>query len=90
MVPETRYARSGNLHIAYQVVGDGPVDLVFVHGWISHIEHLWEEPSLARFLTRLASFSRLILLDKRGRVSPILSHSTSYPHSKKGWMTYAL
>jgi pimeloyl-ACP methyl ester carboxylesterase len=66
MVPETQYARSGNLHIAYQVAGDGPVDLVFVHGWISHIEHLWEEPSLARFLNRLASFSRLILLDKRG------------------------
>jgi pimeloyl-ACP methyl ester carboxylesterase len=66
MVPETRYARSGNLHIAYQVAGDGPVDLVFVHAWISHIEHLWEEPSLARFLSRLASFSRLILLDKRG------------------------
>ncbi len=66
MVPETRYARSGNLHIAYQVAGEGPVDLVFVHGWISHIEHLWEEPSLARLLNRLASFSRLILLDKRG------------------------
>jgi pimeloyl-ACP methyl ester carboxylesterase len=66
MVPETRYARSGNLHIAYQVTGDGPVALVFVHGWISHIEHLWEEPSLARLLNRLASFSRLILLDKRG------------------------
>src|SRR6478672_12260868 len=66
MVPETRYAKSGNLHIAYQVTGEGPVDLVFVHGWISHIEHLWEEPSLARFLSRLASFSRLILLDKRG------------------------
>src|SRR5271166_4608059 len=66
MVPETRYARSGNLHIAYQVIGDGPVDLVFVHGWISHIEHLWEEPSLARLLNRLASFCRLILLDKRG------------------------
>jgi len=66
MVPETRYAKSGNLHIAYQVVGDGAIDLVFVHGWISHIEHLWEEPSLARFLNRLASFTRLILLDKRG------------------------
>ena len=66
MVPETRYARSGNLHIAYQVAGEGPVDLVFVHGWISHIEHLWEEPSRARLLNRLASFSRLILLDKRG------------------------
>ena len=66
MVPETRYAKSGNVHIAYQVVGDGPLDLVFVHGWISHIEHVWEEPSVARFLRRLASFSRLILLDKRG------------------------
>jgi pimeloyl-ACP methyl ester carboxylesterase len=66
MVPETKYAKSGNVHIAYQVTGQGPIDLVFVHGWISHIEHLWEEPSVARFLGRLASFSRLILLDKRG------------------------
>lgn len=66
MIPETKYAKSGNLHIAYQVTGRGPIDLIFVHGWISHIEHLWEEPSVARFLGRLASFSRLILLDKRG------------------------
>src|SRR3989338_4721659 len=66
MIPETKYARSGTLHIAYQVTGQGNVDLIFVHGWISHIEHLWEEPSVARFLRRLASFSRLILLDKRG------------------------
>ena len=66
MIPETKYAKSGNIHIAYQVTGQGPIDLVFVHGWISHIEHLWEEPSVARFLGRLASFSRLILLDKRG------------------------
>ncbi|MBI2156556.1 MAG: adenylate/guanylate cyclase domain-containing protein [Candidatus Rokubacteria bacterium] len=66
MIPETKYARSGTLHIAYQVTGHGGADLVFVHGWISHIEHLWEEPSVARFLRRLASFSRLILLDKRG------------------------
>lgn len=64
--PETKYARSGDFHIAYQTVGQGPLDLVFVHGWISHIEHLWEEPGLARFLHGLASFSRLILLDKRG------------------------
>ena len=64
--PETRYARSGDLHIAYQTVGDGPQDLVFVHGWISHIEHVWEEPSVARFFSRLASFTRLVLLDKRG------------------------
>jgi len=65
-IPETQYARSGDMHIAYQVVGDGPFDLLFVHGWISHIEHLWEEPSISRFFARLASFSRLILLDKRG------------------------
>jgi class 3 adenylate cyclase len=52
--------------IAYQVVGDGPFDLVYVPGWVSNIELMWEEPGLARFLERLASFSRLILFDKRG------------------------
>ncbi|MGH7356310.1 MAG: hypothetical protein ACRELS_17270 [Candidatus Rokuibacteriota bacterium] len=64
--PETRYAKSSDFHIAYQTVGSGPPDLVFVHGWISHIELWWEEPRVARFLERLASFSRLIVLDKRG------------------------
>jgi pimeloyl-ACP methyl ester carboxylesterase len=64
--PETRYADSGGVNIAYQVLGDGPGDLVFVMGWVSNIEVFWEEPTLARFLTRLASFSRLILFDKRG------------------------
>lgn len=62
---ETRYARSGDVHIAHQVVGEGP-DLVLVPGWVSHVEQAWEEPSYARFLGRLASFSRLILLDRRG------------------------
>jgi pimeloyl-ACP methyl ester carboxylesterase/DNA-binding winged helix-turn-helix (wHTH) protein len=66
MVPRVRYARSGAVNIAYQVVGDGPLDLVFVMGWVSHLEYFWREPSFARFLTRLASFARLILLDKRG------------------------
>ncbi|MDQ3820839.1 MAG: alpha/beta hydrolase, partial [Acidobacteriota bacterium] len=60
------YARSGDLNIAYQVVGDAPLDLVFVMGWVSHLEYFWREPSFARFLLRLASFSRLILFDKRG------------------------
>jgi pimeloyl-ACP methyl ester carboxylesterase/DNA-binding winged helix-turn-helix (wHTH) protein/class 3 adenylate cyclase len=64
--PETHYAQSGDVNIAYQVIGDGPLDLVFVMGWVSHLEYFWEEPSFARFLTRLASFSRLILFDKRG------------------------
>src|ERR1700692_106356 len=66
MQPDTRYAQSGDVNIAYQVLGDGPRDLVFVMGWVSNIEVFWEEPTLARFLTRLASFSRLILFDKRG------------------------
>jgi pimeloyl-ACP methyl ester carboxylesterase/DNA-binding winged helix-turn-helix (wHTH) protein len=65
--PKTQYAMStGGVNIAYQVIGDGPFDLVFVMGWVSHLEYSWQEPSFARFLTRLASFSRLILFDKRG------------------------
>ncbi len=66
MQPETRYASSGGVNIAYQVLGTGPHDLVFVLGWVSNIEGVWEEAAFARFLTRLSSFSRLILFDKRG------------------------
>jgi class 3 adenylate cyclase len=65
-IPTTRYVRSGDANIAYQVVGDGPFDLIWVPGWISNVEVSWEIPEYARFLTRLASFSRLILFDKRG------------------------
>jgi pimeloyl-ACP methyl ester carboxylesterase len=65
-IPKTHYARSGDVNIAYQVLGDGPLDLVFVMGWVSHLEYFWTEPSFARMLRRLASFSRLILFDKRG------------------------
>ena len=57
---------SGDVNIAYQVMGEGPLDLVFVMGWVSHLDYYWEEPLFARFLRRLASFSRLILFDKRG------------------------
>ena len=64
--PRVNYARSGNVNIAYQVVGDGPTDIVFVMGWVSHLEYFWNEPSFASFLTRLAAMSRLILFDKRG------------------------
>ena len=67
MQPETRYARCGNLHIAYQVIGEGPPDLVFVPGVASHLEHQWDEPLQASFFRRLASFSRLIRFDKRGQ-----------------------
>jgi class 3 adenylate cyclase/pimeloyl-ACP methyl ester carboxylesterase len=64
--PETRYTRSGDVNIAYQVIGEGPLDLVYVMGWVTNLEAFWQEPSVARFFQRLASFSRLILFDKRG------------------------
>ena len=64
--PETRYARSGDVNIAYQVVGEGPLDLVLVSGFVSHLDMDWDDPRSAHFLTRLASFSRLIRFDKRG------------------------
>jgi class 3 adenylate cyclase len=66
MAPVTRYARSGEASIAYQVVGDGRLDLLFMPGWISQVEQLWELPALRRLLERLAVFSRLILFDRRG------------------------
>lgn len=64
--PETHYVQNGDVNIAYQVVGSGDIDIVFVMGWVSHLEYFWEEPRFAAFLGRLASFSRLILFDKRG------------------------
>ncbi len=64
--PVTRYARSGDVHIAYQVSGEGPLDFVWVPGFVSHLEYHWEEPAFVRFAERLASFSRLIRFDKRG------------------------
>lgn len=65
-LPEVRYVRSGEVNIAYQIVGDGPVDLVFVPGFISNLESAWWHPSMAAFYRRLARFSRLIVFDKRG------------------------
>ncbi len=66
MAPETRYALSGDAHIAYQVVGDGPLELLFVSSFLSNIELGWEHPSMAAFSRRLASFSKLIQFDRRG------------------------
>jgi len=66
MQPQTQYAKSGDVHIAYQVIGEGPLDLVFVPGFVSNVEASWQSPNCAKFLRRLASFSRLILFDKRG------------------------
>lgn len=66
-IPETRYTKtSDGVHIAYQVLGDGPFDLVLVTGYVSHVELAWDDPEIAAFLRALASFSRLILFDRRG------------------------
>ena len=65
--PETRYARNGTIHLAYQVLGSGPPNLLVVQsGPNAHVDHNWMEPSLARFIRRLASFSRVIMYDNRG------------------------
>jgi len=76
--PETKYAKSGDVNIAYQVVGDGPMDLVFVPGIISHLDLQWVDAGITRFLEHLASFSRLIMFDKRGigLSDPVLSPAT--------------
>ena len=66
MRAETRYAKSGEVHIAYQVFGHGAVDLVCVPGFISHLEHDLPEPHIARYFDRLATFARVIVFDKRG------------------------
>ena len=64
--PPVRYAQSGDVDIAYQVLGDGPPDLVVVAGFITHLTGLWEDPDYRAWCERLASFGRLILFDKRG------------------------
>jgi class 3 adenylate cyclase len=66
MVPVTRYAHSGDASIAYQVIGDGPLDVLFLTGWLTQLEQLWEAPANRRFLERLTTFGRLILYDSRG------------------------
>jgi hypothetical protein len=86
--PTTEYAKSGDVHVAYQVLGDGPPNLVFVPGFVSHVEHFWEDPALARFLRRLASFSRLVFFDKRGtglsdRVSEAAVSTVAMPTSRR-------
>src|SRR6266513_638649 len=64
--PETRYARSGEVHIAYQVFGEGDFDLVLVPGFTTHVELVWEYPPIARFMEGMASFARVITFDRRG------------------------
>ena len=94
-MPETQYAVNGDLNIAFQVIGEGPRDLVYVPGWVSNVEVMWEDPGLARFLRRLGSFSRLITFDKqgtgltnRGPACQILFLSISCQILRRGWMIY--
>ena len=63
---ETRYARNGDATIAWTEAGDAPTDLLFVPGFVSHVEHLWEQPGLAGFFERLMGFTRLLIMDRRG------------------------
>ena len=72
-VPEVFYARSGDVSIAYQVVGDGPVDLVFVRGLAGELLSMWEQPLLVAHVMGFASFSRVLMLDKQLLVFPLLS-----------------
>ena len=65
-MPETRYARNGDVHLAYQTVGSGPGDLLLIDGWVHHVEAVWDFPDFARFLRRLSSWGRLIHFDRRG------------------------
>ena len=66
MAPQTRYARCGELSIAYQVIGDGPRDIIIVPGWVSHVELLWNDPGYHRFMQDLTDFARVLIYDKRG------------------------
>ena len=83
--PTTSYARSGNLNIAYQVFGDGPIDLVYAPGFISHVEMNWELPYWASIFRRLSQFSRVIMFDKRGTGCTIGPEPG--PPSRSEWMT---
>jgi pimeloyl-ACP methyl ester carboxylesterase len=66
MQPATQYAKSGDVHIAYQLFGSGPINLIMVPGFVSNVENYWDEPDLARFLNRLGSYARVVTFDKRG------------------------
>ena len=77
MRPRTHYAKSGDISIAYQVTGEGPVDIVRVPGWVSNIDYDWEYPPQARLIERFGQFSRIIRFDKRG--TGLSDHEVGYP-----------
>jgi hypothetical protein len=79
MLPVTKYAQSGDVFIAYQISGHGPIDIVFAPGFISHLELMWDEPRHAKFLHGLEAFARLIRFDKRG--TGLSDRSVGFPPS---------
>jgi class 3 adenylate cyclase len=85
LLPEIRYAQRGDVHVAYEVLGEGEIDLVFVSEWFSHLEARWDIPSFARFLRRLSSFSRLISFDKYGMGLSDPAPARSFPPLEE-WM----
>jgi hypothetical protein len=86
MQPETRYAKSRDVHIAYQVVGDRPIDLVWIPSLAHHVELNWENPVVAPWLERLAGLGRLIVFDKREPACPTECPTT--PRSRPAWTTF--
>ena len=82
-----QYVLSGDVSIAYQVIGDGPLDLVLVHGWVCSFLPGWERPQIASFYNSLASIGRLILFDKRG--TGLSDRCRESPRSRSGWTTCA-
>ena len=87
VLPTTRYAVSGEVNIAYQTMGDGPIDIVLVPGIVSHVEFLHEFPEYTAFLRRLSKFARVVTFDKRGQ--GLSDRISGAPCSKSGWMIFA-
>ena len=81
--PRTQYARNGDVHLAFQVVGEGALDLLLIDTWVHHVEAVWDFPDFARLLRRLSSLGRLIHFDRRGRDSPTQSRSINSPTSRR-------
>ena len=88
MAPETRYARHGDLHIAYQVLGTGPTDILLLDQWFSHMDAQWDVAPLAAFRERLASFGRLIMFDKTGTGLSDPVPTARCRRSTSGWRTF--
>ena len=88
MRPKTQFAKAGDVSIAYQVTGDGPVDLIRVPGWISNVDYDWEYPPQARLIERLSRFSRFIRFDKRG--TGLSDRRSVFPRLNSVWMMCGL